>query len=1157
MSKMFDEGCATIDRSSLLANPPFQYAIEGWRKKGTRGMANSKARRAALGATALVALGAALAAAPANAITINDNYNPTQAVDPNNITGVGQMVVDQGDGFVGLCTATLINPRTVILAAHCVNEAPAGAYGSNQGGIPIGVGFQADNLDPLRNWLFGTHSTSKSEYFYNSSYVTYNQHSLDLGPSNNFYQGDVAMIAFDTPVSGVPTTDLLFSPLTGPTHATIMGYGGNGTGTTGSDGSNIDYKRRVAENIVSVLGSLDDVDTFLFGSPDGLPQNLYQTDFNDPKFGKAGANPYDFDLFGDKALDKEGLTAPGDSGGPLLIDQAFAKPVIAGVLSGGTRYFEDQPGASYGTSSFYQPLYLFWDWIVANNPYKYVSAKAGDGSWTDSKHWQIDLDPIYQMIGADGQLVNGLPTTPAAGIDGTSPKFGKVCFFDDCVDIATGEETIGNTPTNPTSTTAGKPNTTNEKGSALLSSLGSAIHEAQGAPTGMINSPQAVVPPVGDPPAEGSAMAGGEMVQGAPGSSNFVPNDTDGDITTRAPARYYDVTLSADGTTTLSGAQIVIDRLTLTSNKAGLTIDDDAGLASLIDTTVKAGTMTVNGQYVSIGDVNLIGGLLQGHGTVIAPNIVSIMGAIAPGGLGAIGTITVGGNVILSSATRTYMDIGPNGTSDKIAILANPFVDPTLPNVETGIGDLGGILALTPVKGYHYDPNQTYTLISAEGRLQDHFTATTELSAILYPIVTQTADTLSVQIRARPYSSVVGGSPILRAYANLLDRSRAGGVPVQSFYDQTDVMDLPTLKSSLESASPFAQQTEVGLVRMQDEALAKFYRDRLALLRNGEATETLAVLGNPLGVVRTGYQTAQDVAMGLMQANPAQQQTAVALPEGVSAYLAGGYLDGSSRPLPNLLFGKKDSLSGWYVAGGIEKQIDDKTVAGLSANYSHGKGSVAIGDRARSDLFQIAAYGSYSFGGGAFFNTSVAGGLIETHTRRGYTLNSVNAKLNNREGAPIVSGEIALGYDLKMGTGFKITPMTSIRGSHLEFEGGTEAGGVGSLTYAKRDFNSLQARLGGSVSFDSGNIRPHIDAAYVHDFKKNDGDIFAHFTGATGAGLADADFGSFGRDRNWGEFGGGLTVVGPKMDISVSADTVFSRQDLSYQVYRGSLTFHF
>src|SRR4051794_38346262 len=50
----------------------------------------------------------------------------TSDIDTTNITGVGQLVTDEKNGFIGLCTGTLINPRTVIFAAHCVNETPNG-----------------------------------------------------------------------------------------------------------------------------------------------------------------------------------------------------------------------------------------------------------------------------------------------------------------------------------------------------------------------------------------------------------------------------------------------------------------------------------------------------------------------------------------------------------------------------------------------------------------------------------------------------------------------------------------------------------------------------------------------------------------------------------------------------------------------------------------------------------------------------------------------------------------------------------------------------------------------------------------------------------------------------------------------------------------------
>ena len=98
------------------------------------------ARRALLASTALVALPSVVQAQSGPTGMINEAQGgsvqdpsiviaqpgtPTTARDtsgPNGVNGIGQMIVDQQNGFIGLCTGTLINPRTVIFAAHCVNE---------------------------------------------------------------------------------------------------------------------------------------------------------------------------------------------------------------------------------------------------------------------------------------------------------------------------------------------------------------------------------------------------------------------------------------------------------------------------------------------------------------------------------------------------------------------------------------------------------------------------------------------------------------------------------------------------------------------------------------------------------------------------------------------------------------------------------------------------------------------------------------------------------------------------------------------------------------------------------------------------------------------------------------------------------------------------
>ena len=90
-----------------------------------------------------------------------------------------------------------------------------------------------------------------------------------LGGGGEFGNNDIAIVTLDTHVENVPSWTLLFSPLTGPTHATITGYGIAGVGTTGIGGAaGIDYRRRSAENMIDALmSSADWVHNPFIGGP--------------------------------------------------------------------------------------------------------------------------------------------------------------------------------------------------------------------------------------------------------------------------------------------------------------------------------------------------------------------------------------------------------------------------------------------------------------------------------------------------------------------------------------------------------------------------------------------------------------------------------------------------------------------------------------------------------------------------------------------------------------------------------------------------------------------------------------------------------------------------------------------------------------------------
>ena len=189
------------------------------------------------------------------------------------------------------CTGTLVAENVVISARHC----------------GIGAGDQI---------LFGDNSNSPDAVF------TVQSSSLPDGGGSLLDGGDVSILTLTSNVPSSVAEPMRFidatNDLEGMTSA-LMGYGFNGLGSTGH-GFSSDGIRWGGENVIDV-----------YGSPAGSSgANIISTDFDD---GSNGSNT--IGSSSSVPLEYEATTAPGDSGGPVLVQQG-GQWLIAGVLSGGT-----------------------------------------------------------------------------------------------------------------------------------------------------------------------------------------------------------------------------------------------------------------------------------------------------------------------------------------------------------------------------------------------------------------------------------------------------------------------------------------------------------------------------------------------------------------------------------------------------------------------------------------------------------------------------------------------------------------------------------------------------------------------------------------------------------------------------------------------------
>ncbi len=1072
---------------------------------------------------------------PRPKVLVADPGTPSTAVDPVNVTGIGQMIIDYGGG-IGMCTGTLINPRTVLFAAHCVNDADAGVYGASSGGQAIGWGFEANTgsngtpgeVNELGQWLYGNgagvgpHQTNVDKAFYNGNYVSFNPASLEPDAAFFLY-GDVATSALDTPAANVPTWALLFSRLSTPPatangtgyHVTIAGYGGNGTGTSGT--KPIDYRRRVAENMLGALASLDTFDT-MFGYPaSGLPQNLYWIDFDDPLRGTAGAAPYDFDIFRDSALPNEGNAAPGDSGGPLILDQTFAKPLILGVLSGGSGSPLGGTDDGYGSNSFYQPLYLYWDWIAANNYYHYVGAKSGDGDWADPNHWVTNLDPSYHVI-TNGELANGVPDAAGGGNTG-GPGFGEICdYYSLCLDVATGQLAWGDTQADTTH----NGQVSNHKGFAKL-------------PEGQVAAGSAG----GQAVSATGALPAATLANGLPGASGFVPNNYDGDRVARLKPTYFDVTLGAAGKTTLN-TMVEIDRFTMAHGGAMLDIQAGGSLTSLMSITQGTGTMQVNGTLTTPGDYFMLTGGLNGTGVITTPYFTSTAGTISPGAsgdFGSIGKLTFRGNTVFASGTTYMVDLGAQGASDQIVVVAGA--------TGGGAANVGGRLALNLTAGAQFQDGSTYRILTAENGVTGTFIAP-QISAIIGSELDYLSNAVDLKIVTGKYADVVDpASAVQGSYAAMMDGDRAGAyASLSELYRTLDMQSVEGVRSFFDGAAPRNETLRTATSLAATAATDRLFRQRIHSIQPGRASGKLEVSGNPL-----------PTASGEGTAVAGTGQTMAKLADDASGYLVAGYLNGSALPMAGVSSAGRDQFDGWYAAFGLEKAVSHQTTLGFGLSYTDVNGTTAVGaQQAGSRLVQGTVYGALATDKRLRLDLRLSAGLLATDSKRSVSLGATPYALAADQNSFAFAAEGGIGFALTKGDKLSIVPRAALRYESVGFGKLIENGGPMALAIERAAYQALESRMGMSLSSKAGKVRVYLEMNYAHDFLDQAKTFGASFAG----GKTIAPFALGLTDNDWAEINGGLSFgLGGSSTFSIEADSTLFRSDLRSQSYRGRMNIEF
>ncbi|MFN5552111.1 MAG: autotransporter domain-containing protein [Hyphomonadaceae bacterium] len=1143
------------------------------------------------------------AGAPAMALVTPATTSPASVVDTSNSRPywVGLGIRNEAGNGGGTCTGLLINPRTVLFAAHCVDDLAPSAYDGNSRGNRAQVGYTTDatfGRTNLRNWLFGQDflvPAGDGRTMVSSTMVWYDPRSRfgsesDLS-SGAFLPADIALAGFSTPteILGRDAQNgigLLFSQVNGMVPVTIGGYGTSGNGLTGARTAGTaeeSFFRRLGQNVVDFLGDERTLSIGIYGQatgdildPNGLRyQDLYWLDFDNPNFAtqpfsssvtRTASNTLDYNTLGGRAVAGEAITGSGDSGSPLLTS-AFGRDVSLGVLSQGSRLFFDAFGnpndnfvfgqafSNYGSLAGYNPLFLYWDQIFINNPYKYVTTRAGDGEWTDSTRWTQELDPLYFTLGAGNTLVNAVPTSAALGYSAAAPNFGTVnpnptppatcAFLGSCpatggtAGPAVSAEMVAQAFSGSRLIVDGD-EAGSDQGSAYYGQISGSTAVATTASGTMALSQVSATQVANNPaPIAGQAVSEAQTTKAwtagrlalnsgaltGVGSSGFTPNNTDGVAGVQNSTRYFEVNLRAAGTTSMTGVTATIDRLNVRGAQSGLTIKVGSRLNTTISSFVDAGVLNVDGIFAP-RQLNVLGGTVSGSGSILTQSGVLVAGGIlTPGAVGGVGTLSISGGAGFGSTGMFGVDFASATSADRLNVTGNLV--------------LGGGFAANFLNGFVPDFGTSWNVASATGTTNGAFAMiASNLPGVLRATPRVAGTNVFVDITAVPYASFAACASVqCSGLASLLDSNRASNYSsLASIYRYSDRLNSLEAGNFLQALTPWDNQLAAQSMLRTSESMSAMVMGRVAQVR-----QTGAQGANWGGIQMAAISGGSGVMTDAGDVLPAISGSSNMKP-GWSAFGEVRGLRASAEAQKGFVGARTETVTGLVGVDYTQKNY----VLGAALHLANGTSKLSSRTaKTKSDAAALSVYGSVSGpvlaldaylsrGVGNLDMTRFAGPLAASASTDS-TLTSFGAALsaNNKTNWGSYVPSVSMAYD------------------KAEIDAYRESGPIG-LTVGERTVESLVARLGVTAygNFGSGStIKPWVRVAVAHDFQASD-------TGATGLGFASAtnstlaNVAGLDQDESWGEVGLGVEAKVKSATLGLSYETTIDRTDVRVEQVR-------
>ena len=534
----------------------------------------------------------------------------------------------------------------------------------------------------------------------------------------------------------------------------------------------------------------------------------------------------------------------------------------------------------------------------------------------------------------------------------------------------------------------------------------------------------------------------------------------------------------SSGTMAVQSGSSVVSGGNLTTpgnfNKSGAgELDVQSNMSVNGTASVDQGLLSVNGNLLANNVAVNPGGTLGGNGTIYCN--VNVQGNLSPGN--SPGTLTIAGNLVLSSASATNIEIASLTSFDRIIV--------------GGTATLSGTVNIIPYGGNTLAYGQQYNIIQA-GSITGDFASITAPETFRGRFLN--GGTVGTLLIAPDTYTRVAVTPNQRAVAKALD----GFIPATSG-DRLFVSTMLDLQTAEQYPAAFQQIMPGFYESLANMAIEQTYNQtqllnqRMSSLRFGVAGFQAMGVSQPIKYDKDGKSVADaKTASPIVENGAATNWNSWVLADG--EFSNSGGLAG----VPNY-----HNNAGGFLFG-ADYRCGANFSSGLFAGYEYNYAKYNGGSSTEGNSALFGLYGSYANERGYYADAVVSGGYTGYQTRRSIQFGAIDRTGRANPNSGQFSAALNIGKDFEIGK-FTLGPIASAQYTYAGVGGFTESGAQSlDLALGQQNASSLRSNLGARLAYTWAvskklTLIPEVRGFWMHEFLNNGWNINAALDGGSGA----------------------------------------------------------